>query len=106
MFNPESIPEYWPVYFVLIFIIAISRIIELSISFRNEARMKKRGGVEKGEAQFIFMKILHFSWFFSCILESLYAGKLAHPILILLGLSGLFLGAFLRIKTMKQLGDR
>ena len=106
MLTPDFIPEFWPWFTTIIFIIATTRLIELTISLNNENQMKKRGGVERHEVQFILMKILHFSWFTSCFLESLYMGKLAHPFLIGLGLVGLAYGAIVRFKTMKALGDR
>lgn len=48
--------------FVILFLVALQRGIELWYAERNAARMKQRGGIEFGRAHYPFMVLLHGAW--------------------------------------------
>jgi methyltransferase len=58
-------------YAGLLALVAVERIAELRLSRRNAEWALSRGGIELGSGQMIWMKLVHTSFFFSCILEVL-----------------------------------
>jgi methyltransferase len=56
-------------YTVLLALLGLERMYELSLSRRNAAWAKARGGVEYGQGHFVWMKLLHSAWFAGCVAE-------------------------------------
>ncbi len=62
-------------FYSLIILIIIQRIIELRISNRNEKWLLKNGGLEYGAEHYKFIVLLHLLFFFSMIIEFNWYGK-------------------------------
>ena len=56
-------------YLVFLLLIALERLVELAISRRNAAWSLEQGGIEYGSEHFVYMKLLHTSFFVACALE-------------------------------------
>lgn len=56
-------------FWMMIFILATQRLVELVISKRNEAWLKSQGGYEVGEEHYKYMVMLHLTWFLAMIAE-------------------------------------
>ena len=91
---------------LLIFVLAIERMVELYVSRRNAAWSRARGAIEYGRAHLIWMKLLHTSFFAGCLLE---VWLLSPPFLPALaaGCGAVAIGAqVLRYWTIATLGRR
>ena len=94
------------VYTVLVALVALLRLIELSLSRRHVAELKARGGVEAGANHYPWIVFVHVSFLVGCPLE---VWLLDRPWLAGLGLPmlGLFaIGMGLRYWTIHTLGPR
>ncbi|MFU0791658.1 isoprenylcysteine carboxyl methyltransferase family protein [Virgibacillus proomii] len=61
-----------PIYmWMILLLIIIQRLLELRIAKRNEAWLKQRGGVEKGEDHYKWFIIVHTLFFVSLLAEAL-----------------------------------
>jgi methyltransferase len=93
-------------YCALVLAVALQRSAELRMSQRNEAYLRRLGGVEHAPGHFRAMQLLHGTWLASCLLEV----RLLHPafhwpsavaaLLVFLG------GQGLRLSAMRHLGWR
>ena len=54
--------------FILIFVI-VQRLVELWIAKRNEIWMKEKGAKEYGKRHYIFMVLIHISFFITLLLK-------------------------------------
>lgn len=93
-------------YFVLVGLMAVQRLIELVLSKRNAAWSKARGGVETGLGHFPFMVVLHTGFLIGCVLEVVLGHR---PFLPALGWPMLALvvgGQSLRWWCIRTLGPR
>jgi methyltransferase len=93
-------------YTVLVALVALLRLIELSISRRHVAELKARGGVEVGANHYPWIVFVHLSFLVGCPLE---VWLLDRPWFAGLGLPmlGLFaIGMGLRYWTIRTLGAR
>jgi methyltransferase len=94
------------VYFGLLLMLALERLIELRISARNAAWAFERGGKEFGQSHLFPMKLLHTALFIGCVAEVLLLSRpfvlaLAAPMMLLAVLS-----QALRYWTIMTLGPR
>lgn len=64
---------------IFISLIIVQRVIELFIAKRNEKRMKKIGGVEKGQAHYRLMVMIHVLFFVTYMGEVLFFQKQISP---------------------------
>jgi methyltransferase len=62
-------------YFVLIGLLALERLVELHLSRRHVAWALARGGKEFGHKHFTFMKVLHTAFLFSCAAEVFFLNR-------------------------------
>ncbi|MBW2735691.1 MAG: hypothetical protein JRH20_25175 [Deltaproteobacteria bacterium] len=94
------------VYLALLTLVALERLVELTISRRNVAWAKVRGGVEVGQGHFAAMKLLHGSFLLGCGVEVVFApGVFSTPLFSAMLM--LVLGAqALRYWTISTLGKR
>ena len=93
-------------YAGLLALVAVERIAELRLSRRNTAWALSQGGIELGSGQMIWMKLLHTSFFASCLLEVL---LLDRPFLPWLGIPMLavsIVAQALRYSAIAALGPR
>lgn len=56
-------------YLAFLLLLAVERLVELAISRRNALWSLEQGGIEYGREHFIYMKLLHTSFFVACALE-------------------------------------
>lgn len=59
------------VYLGFLLLLVGERLVELSLSRRNAAWSRERGGIEYGSDHFVYMKVLHTGFFLACALEVL-----------------------------------
>jgi len=77
-------------YLALLVLLALERGFELWLSRRNAALAFARAGVELGRAHYVWMRLLHTSFFLACALEVLllhrtFDARLGLPMLLLAG---------------------
>lgn len=65
-------------YFILILVI-VQRLVELRIAKRNEKSMRARGAYEVGASHYPYMILLHVSFFISLIIEVMYIKSFSSP---------------------------
>jgi methyltransferase len=93
-------------YTLLLVALGVERVFELSLSRRNAAWAKARGGIEYGQGHLRWMKLLHGAWFVGCLAE---VWVFQRPFLAWLGwpLLGLtVLAQGLRYWAVRSLGPR
>lgn len=93
-------------YCALVVLVALQRSAELRVSRRNEAYIRRLGGVEHAPGHFRAMQLLHGTWLAGCLLEV----KLLQPAFHWpLGVAALLLfaaGQGLRLSAMRHLAWR
>ncbi|MBM7703258.1 isoprenylcysteine carboxyl methyltransferase family protein [Metabacillus iocasae] len=57
------------IFYVLLIMLAVQRVIELIVAKRNEKWMKKQGAIEIGQAHYKWIVIVHMSFFISLFIE-------------------------------------
>ena len=67
------------VFGILIAFVIAQRLVELRIARRNELWMKKQGAKEYGERHYIFMVLIHVSFFVSLIAEVFFVRRGLSP---------------------------
>lgn len=65
------------VWIVFTFVV-IQRLLELMLAKRNEQWMKKEGAVEYGHSHYMYMVLMHISFFVSLIIEVIFTNKSAN----------------------------
>ncbi len=96
----------FPVYLVLVILIAIQRLFEIKRSRKNEAKLKARGGMELSSGHFTYMRLLHIFWLWACILEA-YLRQTPPLWYISLGaFAALLLGQIFRLAAIHTLKER
>lgn len=65
-------------YFILILVV-VQRLVELRIAKRNEKSMRARGAYEVGASHYPYMILLHVSFFISLIIEVMYIKSFSSP---------------------------
>lgn len=87
-------------------LLAVERLFELSLSRRNAAWARARGGVEYGADHLVWMKLLHAAWFAGALLEVWLARRpFSAPLALGCGVVVL-LSQSLRYWTIATLGPR
>lgn len=91
-------------YYLIIFLILLQRLLELKKSNKNVRKLKERGAKEFGRGHLWIMKALHISWFFVLIFYPLYLPrktiKLEYLICILLLIAACQVIRFLVFRTL------
>lgn len=91
------------IFFILISLVILQRIVEVIIAKRNEKKMLSKGAYEVGQSHYPYMMALHISFFVSLIVEVLFFNKSISPLFPLFFLIFLFVQAF-RIWCLTTLG--
>jgi methyltransferase len=90
----------------LVGLVAVMRLVELAISRRNIARLRKRGAVEIGRSHYPVMVAVHTLFLGSCVAEVWLAERPLIPVLASFSLGLLVGAAVLRWWVMRTLGER
>ncbi|MGZ4598154.1 MAG: isoprenylcysteine carboxyl methyltransferase family protein [Actinomycetes bacterium] len=93
-------------YTLLVAVVAVMRLVELSVARRNLRWARERGGVETGDGHYPVMVALHSALLVGCVVEVWVAGR---PFIPLLGwpMLGLLIGAHaLRWWCIRTLGPQ
>lgn len=93
-------------YVFLLVCVVVQRLIEVGVSKRNEAALRRVGGREHAPEQMPWMIALHAGWLLCTLLEVL---LFARPFRLWLGVPALLLfavGQLLRILAIRALGGR
>jgi methyltransferase len=94
------------VYFVFLALVGIERLLELRVSRQNAEWALARGGIELGAPQMFWMKLLHTSFFFSCVLEVLLLNRPFLPWLAVPMFALSVAAQLLRYSAIAALGER
>lgn len=97
-----NIPQYWPLYFFLIFIVSTLRIMEFFLSYRNETNRVS----PSLPIPYLIYKMATFGWILMIMIESLLRGKLGPLPLVLILMVCLCFGQFIKLREVKNKGGR
>ena len=86
--------------------LGLQRLFELSLSQRNELRMRQRGGREHAPETYRWIVILHATWFAAMLLEVFAGRRKFNPRLAAFALSLFAVGQALRLTAIRTLGWR
>lgn len=92
-------------FFILLFLLAVQRILELRLSTRNTANALRQGAREVAARQVPWMTALHTLWFFAIVIE-VYFGAAFHWITFSCGFFLLVCGQILRYHAITTLKER
>ncbi|MEK5037548.1 isoprenylcysteine carboxyl methyltransferase family protein [Sporosarcina sp. FSL K6-3457] len=74
-------------FFIIMSIVVLQRLIELFVARRNEKWMRSQGAFEAGAAHYPIMVTMHIAFFVSFLLEVVVLGRTLSPIwIVLLGI--------------------
>lgn len=93
--------------YLFLFILAavgIQRLLELRKSNKHVKALLKKGGVEHASGHYVFMVLVHFTWFISMLAEVFVLGRDFHWPLFTVGALLALVGNTLRFLSMKELG--
>jgi methyltransferase len=93
-------------YLVLLTLLGVERLHELSVSAKNAAWARQRGGIEVGQSHFRVMRLLHVAFFAGCVVEVLVLDRLFVPLLGLPALGLALAAQGLRAWAVATLGPR
>lgn len=92
-------------FLILILIILLQRLAELYLSRKNEKILRSKNAVESGEDHYPWMKLMHFLWFISLIVEGKLTGESYSLDFTLLLMALILFCQGIRFWTMFTLGD-
>jgi len=101
-----ELPDSRILYTALVTAVAIMRVVELSVSRRNIARLLQRGATEAGRSLYPLMVVVHAGLLVSCVAEVWTLERPFVPLLAAPMLGTMALAAGLRWWVISTLGDR
>ena len=93
-------------YTALVALVAVMRLVELTISRRNIVRLKARGAIEVGRSLYPWMVTVHTAFLVACVAEVWLFERPFFPQLAVFALGSMVAAAALRIWVMATLGER
>ncbi|MCM3109323.1 isoprenylcysteine carboxyl methyltransferase family protein [Lederbergia lenta] len=71
-------------FWIVFIFVVIQRLLELMLANRNEQWMKSQGAIEYGHSHYVYMVLMHISFFISLIVEVIFNNKSVHPYWVIL----------------------
>ncbi|OPZ20846.1 MAG: Isoprenylcysteine carboxyl methyltransferase (ICMT) family protein [bacterium ADurb.BinA186] len=93
-------------FFLLVALVALQRLLELWWSHRNEKALLASGGIRCAHEHFKWMKLIHASWLIAMVLEVWIFKRPFYPLLGGLSLFLFAIGQLVRITAIATLGQR
>jgi methyltransferase len=93
-------------FFGIVTLLMIQRLMELRRSRRNETKLLAAGGREHGAWQLVLMKLMHGAWFTSMVAEVYLLERPLVPAVAAAASVGFVSGQLLRYAAIRQLGWR
>lgn len=93
-------------FVALVVLVAVQRLVELSVSKRNFCRALERGGVESGAQLYPWMAAMHVGFLIAGPVEVLLLDRPWVPTLAAVMVTSLLLAQLLRYWAVQTLGDR